>query len=109
MPSIFITGGGSGIGAAIVRHFAGQGARVGFLDIDIAASTALKADLGPAAVHFEPCDLRDIPALRAAIAAVAAIRPRRLKRMLVSQRIGVFRAGDRRSVDPEETCAASLC
>lgn len=70
--TVLVTGGGSGIGAAIVRHFAGQGARVGFLDIDIAASTALKADLGPAAVHFEPCDLRDIPALRAAIAAVAA-------------------------------------
>lgn len=74
--TVLVTGGGSGIGAAIVRHFAGQGARVGFLDIDVAASTALVAELvaefGPTAVQFEPCDLRDIPALRAAIAAVAA-------------------------------------
>lgn len=69
--TVLVTGGGSGIGAAIVRHFAGQGAKVGFLDIDTTASTALVAELGPAAVHFEPCDLRDIPALRAAIAAVA--------------------------------------
>lgn len=70
--TVLVTGGGSGIGAAIVRHFAGQGAKVGFLDIDTTASTALVAELGPAAVHFEPCDLRDIPALRAAIGAVAA-------------------------------------
>ena len=70
--TVLVTGGGSGIGAAIVRHFAGQGARVGFLDIDIAASTALVTEMGTAAVHFAPCDLRDIPALRAAIAAVAA-------------------------------------
>ena len=32
---------GSGIGASIVEHFAEQGARVGFVDIDEAASRAL--------------------------------------------------------------------
>src|SRR5216684_1825706 len=31
--TVFITGGGSGIGAAFTRAFAGQGARVGFVDI----------------------------------------------------------------------------
>lgn len=70
--TVLVTGGGSGIGAAIVRHFVGQGAKVGFVDVDVAASTALVADLATDAVHFEPCDLRDIPALRAAFAAIAA-------------------------------------
>ena len=31
--SVFITGGGSGIGAALVRHFAAQGSKVAFVDI----------------------------------------------------------------------------
>ena len=28
-----VSGGGSGIGASIVEHFAGQGARVGFVEL----------------------------------------------------------------------------
>ena len=35
---VFITGGASGIGAAEVSHFAAQGARVAFVDIDDAAA-----------------------------------------------------------------------
>ena len=41
--SVFVSGGGSGIGASIVEHFAAQGAKVGFVDIDEAASKALVA------------------------------------------------------------------
>ena len=67
--SVLVTGGASGIGAEIVRAFAGQGARVGFLDLDGEASAALAADLGDA-VSFELCDLRDIDALRAGIGAL---------------------------------------
>ena len=67
--SVLVTGGASGIGAEIVRAFAGQGARVGFLDLDGEASAALAADLGDA-VSFELCDLRDIDALRAVIGAL---------------------------------------
>jgi len=70
---VFVTGGGSGIGASIVRHLCDQGARVAFVDIDVAASEALvqkiEADGSPPPL-FVPCDLRDIGALRAAIAEI---------------------------------------
>jgi NAD(P)-dependent dehydrogenase (short-subunit alcohol dehydrogenase family) len=68
--SVFVTGGGSGIGAAEVEHFAAQGSRVAFVDIDVRASEALVERIA-ARGHTQPlfiaCDLRDIEALRAAI------------------------------------------
>jgi len=73
--AVFVSGGGSGIGASIVEHFAAQGAKVGFVDIDEAASKALGAKIA-AAGHLEPlfakCDVRDIPAYQAAITGMAA-------------------------------------
>jgi len=69
--TVLVTGGGSGIGESIVRHFVAQGSKVGFLDINEAASTKLVEELSAeGTVHFEPCDLRDIAALRAAIGKV---------------------------------------
>ena len=41
-----VTGGASGIGAEIVRGFAEQDARVGFLDMDGGASATLAAEIG---------------------------------------------------------------
>jgi NAD(P)-dependent dehydrogenase (short-subunit alcohol dehydrogenase family) len=69
---VLITGGASGIGAAFVRAFAGQGARVAFLDIDDAAGTALAAEVAASGTTplFVPCDLLDIDALRAAMTQV---------------------------------------
>ena len=64
--TVFVSGGGSGIGAAFVRAFAGQGARVAFVDIADAPSQALVAELG-SAVRYWRCDVRDIVALKAAI------------------------------------------
>ena len=67
--TVFVTGGASGIGAEIVKAFAAQGSRVGFIDLDREASEALAAATGGEIAH-EICDLRDIGALRAAIAAL---------------------------------------
>jgi D-xylose 1-dehydrogenase len=69
---VLITGGGGGIGAAITRRFAEQGAKTAFIDIAEAPSKALVAKwAGPGRdIHFELADLRNIDALRAAVAAV---------------------------------------
>jgi NAD(P)-dependent dehydrogenase (short-subunit alcohol dehydrogenase family) len=72
---VFVTGGGSGIGASIVEHFCAQRARVAFVDIQRECSTALVETVrtrGLPAPLFIPCDLRDIAALRAAVAEAQA-------------------------------------
>ncbi|WP_341861495.1 SDR family oxidoreductase [Gymnodinialimonas sp. 57CJ19] len=68
--SVIITGGASGIGAGMVRAFAEQGAKVGFVDLDETAGTAIAAETGAA---FAACDLRDIEALRAAFAKLVEV------------------------------------
>ncbi len=71
---VLITGGATGIGASFVEHFAAQGARVAFFDIDASAGEALADELGDS-LHkplFAAVDLTDIAALRAAIADVKA-------------------------------------
>jgi NAD(P)-dependent dehydrogenase (short-subunit alcohol dehydrogenase family) len=67
--SVIVTGGASGIGADIVRGFAGQGCKVGFLDREAAIGKALARGLDD--VFFEPCDVTDVPALQAALATLA--------------------------------------
>src|SRR5918999_4330070 len=72
--SVFVTGGGSGIGASLVRHFVAQKSRVAFVDIALEPSRKLVEDLaaegGPKPL-FIKCDLRDIEALRASIRQAA--------------------------------------
>ncbi len=72
--TVLVTGGGSGIGEAIVRRFAAQGSKTAFIDIKEAESRALAAALAAQGdrVHFEAADLTDIAALRAAIERVRA-------------------------------------
>lgn len=66
---VFITGGASGIGAALVEAFAAQGAAVAFVDILEAESEALAERLGESGRRplFLPCDLMNIAALGGAI------------------------------------------
>ena len=70
---VFITGGASGIGAEHVAQFTAQGAKVAFVDIADDAARDLVGRLetaGHAPPFYQHCDLKDIDALRAAIAEV---------------------------------------
>ena len=72
--SVLITGGGSGIGAALTEGFVRQGARVAFIDIAEEPSRALceaLAETGNRPLHLK-ADLADVGALRAAVAEAAA-------------------------------------
>lgn len=67
--SVFVTGGASGIGEALVDAFHGQGARVAFVDRAAEAGAALAARLaGP---WFAACDVTDAAALQGALAQAA--------------------------------------
>jgi NAD(P)-dependent dehydrogenase (short-subunit alcohol dehydrogenase family) len=73
---VFVTGGGSGIGEAIVEAFVEQGALVAFVDIMVEASDALVARLAHAypqqhAPLFRHCDITDIPSLQRTMAELA--------------------------------------
>lgn len=70
---VFITGGATGIGAAMVEAFHRQGCKVAFVDRDQPAGEALAARLG---VSFSFCDVTDPVALESAITdAAAALGP----------------------------------
>jgi NAD(P)-dependent dehydrogenase (short-subunit alcohol dehydrogenase family) len=68
--AVVVTGGATGIGAAIVRAFAGQGAQVGIVDIDGEAAEALADETG---ARWWRCDLRDIAALREVLAEAGPV------------------------------------
>lgn len=70
---VVISGGASGIGATLVREFAAQGARVGFVDIAEDMGRRLADELTGAghAARFTRCDIRDVAAYQAAIAGFA--------------------------------------
>ncbi|MDR3531672.1 MAG: SDR family NAD(P)-dependent oxidoreductase [Rhodopila sp.] len=77
--AVLITGGASGIGESIVAHFAAQGSRVAFVDIQDEPARALCTRIeaaGHPTPYYAHCDLRDIPALQAAITgAASAVAP----------------------------------
>jgi D-xylose 1-dehydrogenase len=72
---VFITGGASGLGEEIVKAFAAQGSRTGFVDLDAERGRALADELSRqgAEVRFEACDLRHIDQLKHAFAALEAV------------------------------------
>ncbi|MDP3655274.1 MAG: SDR family oxidoreductase [Rhodoferax sp.] len=68
---VFVTGGGTGIGAAIVAAFAEQGAQVAFVDVAEKESAALAerlAQQGLPPVWWRTCDVRDVAALQQTVA-----------------------------------------
>ena len=74
---VFITGGATGIGAAMVRAFAAQQAHVAFIDIDEAAAVSLLAELrgnghGGRHLWFRMVDVRTPALLQQAMHDAAA-------------------------------------
>lgn len=69
---VFITGGATGIGAAMVRSFAVQQARVAFIDINAEAAAALQAELSHRNVWFQQVDVREPKQLQQAMRQAAA-------------------------------------
>lgn len=53
----FLTGGAKGIGAAIARQLAAEGADVVIADLDLDAASLLAAEIGAVAVHLDVTDL----------------------------------------------------
>jgi len=67
---VLVTGGATGIGASIVEHFARQGSRVAFMDVQDEAAHYLVAGLtaqGCTPPIYLQCDLRDVTVVQRAI------------------------------------------
>jgi NAD(P)-dependent dehydrogenase (short-subunit alcohol dehydrogenase family) len=73
-----VTGAGSGIGQAIARLFAKQGAHVAVLDLDPAAAGATVESIRSAGGHAEPftCDVADAAQVADVFARIDAARSR---------------------------------
>ncbi|WP_343116526.1 SDR family oxidoreductase [Ostreiculturibacter nitratireducens] len=70
--SVFITGGGSGIGAGLTEGFLRQGARVAFVQRSDATDFCERMfEATGSRPLYMPCDITDTPALRAVIARAA--------------------------------------
>ncbi|MBS1802486.1 MAG: SDR family oxidoreductase [Acidobacteria bacterium] len=68
--AVLITGGATGIGASIVEHFARQGSRVAFLDVQDKAAAELIQRLrseGATVPLYFRCDLIDVSGLKARV------------------------------------------
>jgi D-xylose 1-dehydrogenase len=70
----YVTGGAGGIGEAVSRGLARNGAHVGILDIDGPAAEKLAAELSTTGVKASgvKCDLRNLDDLKAGLAALKA-------------------------------------
>ena len=72
---VLITGGATGIGASLVAHFARQGSRVAFLDVQDGPARLLVDELaaeGCPPPMFLQCDLTDVTAINGAVEQVLA-------------------------------------
>ncbi len=70
--TVVITGAASGIGAALARRFAGDGARVALLDRDVDGAATVAAELDPSRAMVQSCDVTSLTDCDAAIDAVVS-------------------------------------
>jgi NAD(P)-dependent dehydrogenase (short-subunit alcohol dehydrogenase family) len=74
--TVLVTGGATGIGSSIVAHFAGQGSRVAFLDVqDEPAqmlSDSLRGEVDSTPIYFH-CDLTDVVEMQARVKEAIAL------------------------------------
>ncbi|MCP1335465.1 SDR family NAD(P)-dependent oxidoreductase [Futiania mangrovi] len=67
-----VTGGASGLGEAVVRDFAAQGARVAIFDLNADRGAGIVADLGSDRVSFHAVDVTDEASVTRALDEVVA-------------------------------------
>jgi NAD(P)-dependent dehydrogenase (short-subunit alcohol dehydrogenase family) len=72
---VVVTGGGSGIGAGIVKSFAAQGAEVIFIDVAADESRGLERSLSasPIPPAFRLCDLTDLDAVEETFSSIGTV------------------------------------
>ena len=104
-----VTGGASGIGAATVRLFAAEGARVLAVDVQDALGEALAKELGDAVAYQRADVSREDDVAAAVDRAVRDVRPPRrlLQQRRHRRRDGTDRGDPRRRVRPQRRGAAA--
>jgi len=100
---VVITGGSTGIGAAVVRRFVAEGAAVAILDVNTGSAEALAADIshqGTTAFAIG-CDVGDVAAVAGAVEA-AADRLGGIDVVMANAAVGTISVGGTvESIEPE--------
>ena len=92
---VVVTGGGSGIGAALARRFAAEGARVVVNDLDAGAAAAVAASCGAVPVPGDAASEEGVAAL------IAAARAELGEIDLFCANAGIVRAGGPETADAD--------